>query len=200
MQDPPTPSSEDEDRTPATGTPAAARVWTVGHSTRTLDVFLGILDAHGIGAIADVRRFPASRRHPHFARDALAASLSGTGIAYRWLPQLGGRRTERADSPNTGWKNASFRGFADHLDTPEAAEGLAILRELAQARPTAILCAEAVWWQCHRQLIADVLKTEGTEVLHIVDATKSTAHPYSRPARVVDGRLSYPPALGDLFG
>jgi uncharacterized protein (DUF488 family) len=177
-----------------------ARVWTVGHSTRTLEAFLAILAAHGIGAIADVRRFPASRRHPHFAGEALAASLARAGIAYRWLPQLGGRRAARPDSPNTGWRNASFRGYADHLGTAEFAEGFAALKALASARPTAILCAEAVWWQCHRQLIADVLKAGGTEVLHIVDAAKATPHPYSGPAHVVDGRLDYAAPLGDLFG
>lgn len=179
---------------------AAPRLWTIGHSTRPLDVFLGILAAHRIGAIADVRRFPASRRHPHFAGDALAANLAEAGIAYRWLPQLGGRRVVRPDSPNTGWRNASFRGYADHLASPEFAEGYALLQSLAATRPTAMMCAEAVWWQCHRQLIADVAKAGGADVLHIVDAAKPTPHPYSGPARIVDGRLDYSAPLGDLFG
>ncbi|MFC5581410.1 DUF488 family protein [Rhodanobacter terrae] len=168
-----------------------ATIWTIGHSTRTLEEFLGLLSEYRIEAIADVRRFPGSRRYPHFARDALAETLPAHDIAYQWIPKLGGRRRVQPGSPNYAWRNASFRGYADHLASAEFAEGLQELLILAAARRTALMCAEAVWWSCHRSLIADVLKLRGIEVTHIIDATHSTAHPYTSPARIVDGRLSY---------
>lgn len=176
-----------------------ATIWTIGHSTRTLEAFLGLLADYRIEAIADVRRFPGSRRHPYFASDALAASLPAHGIAYLWLPTLGGRRKVQPDSPNTGWRNASFQGYADYTATAEFAEGLAELLKLAASRRTALMCAEAVWWRCHRSLIADVLKLRGIEVVHIVDATHATVHPYTSPAHIVDGRLSYAAPQGDLL-
>jgi uncharacterized protein (DUF488 family) len=166
-------------------------IWTIGHSTRTLEALLGLLDEYHIESIADVRRFPGSRRYPYFASDALAETLPAHGIAYEWLHQLGGRRKVQADSPNTAWRNASFQGYADHLASAEFAEGLAELLMLAAARPTAMMCAEAVWWRCHRSLIADVLKLRGIEVIHIIDATHSTVHPYTSASHIVDGRLSY---------
>lgn len=176
-------------------------MWTVGHSTRTLEDFLALLARHDIAAIADVRRFPGSRRHPQFAREALADSLRDAGIDYLWLPQLGGRRTPRKDSPNTAWRSASFRGYADHLDSAEFAEGFEALLVLAARARTAIMCAELLWWRCHRQVIADVLKARGIEVLHIVDGDEVVPHPWSGAARVVDGRLDYgAPGVGDLFG
>jgi len=169
-------------------------VWTVGHSTLALDDFLRLLDAWRIEAIADVRRFPGSRRYPHFASEALAASLPAHGIDYQWLPRLGGRRKARPDSPNTAWRNASFQGYADYLATAEFAAGLDALLALAARRRTAMMCAEAVWWRCHRALVSDVLKLRGIEVVHLMDATHSVVHPYTSPARIVDGRLSYAPA------
>jgi uncharacterized protein (DUF488 family) len=174
-------------------------IWTIGHSTRTLEEFLGLLSEYRIEAIADVRRFPGSRRYPYFAGDALAATLPTHGIAYQWMPKLGGRRKVQHDSPNTAWRNASFQGYADYTATAEFAEGLVELLNLAVARRTALMCAEAVWWRCHRSLIADVLKLRGIEVIHIVDATHSTVHPYTSPARIVDGRLSYTSPRGELF-
>lgn len=177
------------------GTSGIETIWTIGHSTRTLEAFLDVLTAYRIEAVADVRRFPGSRRHPHFAKDALGESLSSHGIVYRWLPQLGGRRPVRPDSPNDGWRNASFRGYADHLASAEFAEGLDALLALAAQRRTALMCAEAVWWRCHRALIADVLRVRGIEVIHIADAAHSTVHPYTSPARIVEGRLSYALAL-----
>ena len=176
-----------------------ATIWTIGHSTRTLQEFLGLLAEYRIEAIADVRRFPGSRRYPYFAGDALAATLPTHGIDYRWMPKLGGRRKVQPGSPNTAWRNASFQGYADYTTTPEFAEGLAELLKLAATERTALMCAEAVWWRCHRSLIADVLKLRGIEVIHIVDATHSTAHPYTSPARIVDGRLSYAPLQADLL-
>jgi uncharacterized protein (DUF488 family) len=173
-----------------------ATIWTIGHSTRTLQEFLDLLAEYGIEAIADVRRFPGSRRHPHFASDALAATLPAHGIAYRWIPRLGGRRKVQPGSPNTAWRNASFQGYADYAATAEFAEGLAELLKLAASMRTAMMCAEAVWWRCHRSIISDVLKLRGIEVVHITDATHATVHPYTSPARIVDGQLSYAPAQG----
>ena len=168
-----------------------ATIWTVGHSTRALEEFLAVLATYGIGAVADVRRFPGSRRHPHYGREALAEALEAQGIGYRWIPALGGRREPRADSPHTGWRNKSFRGYADHIASAEFAGGLQELLGLAARRPTAIMCAEAMWWRCHRSIIADVLRVRGIEVVHIADAKHSAVHPYTAPARIVDGRLSY---------
>ena len=184
--------------TPATTTEVQT-IWTIGHSTRTLEEFLGLLDEYGIEAIADVRRFPGSRRYPYFASEALAESLPAHGIAYRWLPELGGRRKVQPGSPNTAWRNASFQGYADHLASPEFATGLEKLLDLAAERRTSLMCAEAVWWRCHRSLIADVLKLRGIEVVHIIDAKHTTVHPYTSAARIVDGQLSYAPAQAGLL-
>ena len=174
---------------------APATIWTIGHSTRTLEEFLALLAAYRIEAIADVRRFPGSRRYPHFSREALGETLPSHGIAYQWLPKLGGRRPVQPDSPNDAWRNASFRGYADYLASAEFADGLDALLTLAGQRRTAMMCAEAVWWRCHRSLIADVLRLRGIEVIHILDATHSTVHPYTSPARIVEGRLTYALAL-----
>jgi uncharacterized protein (DUF488 family) len=150
-----------------------------------------LLVAHGVQAVADVRRFPASRRHPHFSRDQLEPFLATHEIRYRWMPELGGRRSPRADSANTGWRVAGFRGYADYMETPEFAEAFAELRTDAHARRTAIMCAEALWWQCHRRLIADALLADGYEVIHIESATKSSPHRLVAPARIDRGRLNY---------
>lgn len=182
--------------TPVAG---AQTIWTIGHSTRSLEEFLGLLAEYRIEAIADVRRFPGSRRHPYFARDALAETLPVHGVVYRWLPQLGGRRKVQPESPNHAWRNASFRAYADHLASAEFAEGMHELLTLAAEKRTALMCAEAVWWRCHRSLIADVLKLRGIEVIHIIDAAHSTLHPYTSPARIVDGQLSYALPQGELL-
>jgi uncharacterized protein (DUF488 family) len=166
-------------------------VWTIGHSTRPLDAFIGLLGRYGLEAVADVRRFPGSRRHPHYAQTALRASLAPHGIRYSWLPALGGRRRPLPDSPNTGWRNASFRGYADHMASAEFCRGLDELLELTGRMRTTLMCAEAMWWRCHRALIADALRVRGIEVLHILDAEHAVPHPYTSPARVVQGRLSY---------
>ena len=187
----------------AGGMQTPATVWTVGHSTRPWEDFLAVLGAHGIEALADVRRFPASRRHPHFHREVMQTALPAAGIDYLWLPQLGGRRSPRPDSPNTGWRNASFRGYADHLGSAEFADGLAQLLALGARRRTAMMCSEAVWWRCHRGLVSDVLKLQGIEVLHIESAAPAREHPWTPPARVVDGVLAYPAdeaPQAELFG
>jgi len=165
-------------------------VYTVGHSTRSADELVAILRAHDVRGVADVRRFPASRRHPQFAREALAARLAADGIAYDWLPALGGRRAARPDSPHRGWRVEAFRAYADHMETPEFAAGLARLVALAALRPTAILCAEAVPWRCHRQLIADALVARGVAVVHLLGTTTSP-HRLTAFARRDGDRLVY---------
>jgi len=166
-------------------------LWTIGHSTRSIDEFIALLSQHGIEAVADVRRLPGSRRLPHFDQEALTKTLSQHGIEYRWFPTLGGRRRGRADSPNTAWRNASFRAYADHLETSEFGEGFAEVLALGEEKRTTLMCAEAVWWRCHRALISDALKVRGMRVVHILDATHAVEHPYSSAARVVNGRLDY---------
>ncbi len=178
------------------------RIWTVGHSTHSLPDFIAILEAHGIRAVADVRQYPMSRRLPHFNRDALAAGLAGAGLGYLSFQDLGGRRKARPDSVNLGWRNESFRGYADYMGTEAFRTALARLREEAAPGPTAVMCAEAVWWRCHRSLISDALKTAGVEVLHILGKQRAEPHPWTSPARIVAGRLTYPgpEREGDLFG
>jgi uncharacterized protein (DUF488 family) len=163
---------------------------TVGHSTRSVDDFIELLRAHSISVVADVRQFPGSRRYPQFNKEALAKSLAGHGIKYVHLPELGGRRKAKKDSVNTAWRHEAFRGYADYMDTPAFADGIRRLIEMAKDR-TAIMCAEAVWWRCHRSLIADYLKAKGIEVLHIIDQKKVEPHPFTSAARIVNGELSY---------
>jgi uncharacterized protein (DUF488 family) len=166
-------------------------IWTVGHSTRSSEEFGEILSAHGIRVLVDVRSFPGSRRYPQFNKPALSESLSKRGIDYKHEPRLGGRRTPRADSHNTAWKNASFRAYADHMESDEFRNGVEALLELAREAQTAVMCAEALWWRCHRSLISDYLKASGHTVIHIIDAKKTEEHPFTSAARIVDGELSY---------
>ena len=166
-------------------------IWTIGHSTRSADDFLAVLAAHDIETLVDVRRFPGSRRLPQFGSDALAASLASHDIAYQWLPELGGRRRPDPASPNDGWRNDAFRAYADHIASEEFASGLAELLTLAAGSRTAIMCAELLWWRCHRRLIADVLTSLGHEVRHIRDAGEAERHVLAPPARIVDGVLTY---------
>ena len=171
----------------------APRVWTIGHSTRSLEQFLELLEAHEIQAVADVRRFPGSRRWPHFAGEPLAGALAARNLGYVWLPELGGRREPRPDSPNTGWRSASFRGYADYMETEPFAEGLERLASLACGLRSATMCAEALWWRCHRGLIADALRWAGFDVFHIQGPSSCAPHPFTSAARVEGGRLSYLP-------
>ncbi len=166
-------------------------VYTVGHSTLPLDDFLSLLRAHALAGIADVRSFPASRRHPHFAREALAAALARAGLAYAWLPGLGGRRRGGAGSPHVAWRSPSFRAYADHMETAEFAAELARLLALAAARPTAVMCAEAVPWRCHRQLVADALVARGIEVRHVISAAPPEPHRLTPFARLEGERVVY---------
>ena len=165
-------------------------IWTIGHSNISVDRFIELLSAHDIGLVADVRRYPGSRRHPQFSASALAHSLEERNLGYVHLAELGGRRTPRGDSKNTAWRHPSFRGYADYMATPAFVDGVKRLVQLAAGRPTAIMCAEALWWQCHRGLIADALRVAGHRVLHITSRGVQE-HPYTSAAHIVDGRLSY---------
>jgi uncharacterized protein (DUF488 family) len=167
------------------------QIWTIGHSTRSIDEFLELLRSERIEAVADVRHYPGSRRLPHFNRDALADSLRDANIEYRHIVRLGGRRRPAADSPNTAWRSEAFRGYADYMSTDDFHAGLAELLDLAKKHRTAMMCAEAVWWRCHRGLVSDYLKAAGHEVLHITSPTKVEKHPYTPAARIVGGELSY---------
>ena len=152
---------------------------------------MSLLEEHGIKLLVDVRGWPGSKRYPQFNQEALADSLGKAGIRYEHLPELGGRRKPKPDSQNTAWRNASFRGYADHMETEEFRNGVERLIDLAkEVGPTTIMCAEAVWWRCHRALISDYLKMRGIEVIHIVDANKTEPHPFTSAARMVNGELS----------
>ena len=168
-------------------------IFTVGHSTLELARFVALLRDARIEAIADVRRHPGSRRLPWFNEEALAHGLAVAGIGYSHIPELGGRRTRAPDSPNGGWENAAFQGYADWMGTAEFAAGLHRLERTANARPTAIMCAEAQWWRCHRRLLADALLTRGWRVRHLMPDGRTADHALTSFAVVVDGRLSYPP-------
>jgi uncharacterized protein (DUF488 family) len=166
-------------------------LWTVGHSTLDIDAFVAELTPNGIELIGDVRRFPGSRRHPQFGAAALEQSLAAVGIGYVPFTELGGRRTPRPDSSNTAWRNAAFRGYADYMATAEFAEAFARLARLAAERRTAVMCAEALWFRCHRSLIADAYTAADGRVLHIGQAGRVTEHPMTSAARIVDGHLLY---------
>jgi uncharacterized protein (DUF488 family) len=166
-------------------------LWTIGHSTRPIEELIGALRSFQIEVLVDVRTFPGSRRYPHFNREQLKVSLAEAGIEYQHFPELGGRRNARSDSLNMAWRNKMFRGYADYMETDEFRAGIARLLELAQADRTAIMCAEAVWWRCHRSLISDYLKAKGVEVKHIMATGKSEAHPFTSAARIVKGEISY---------
>jgi uncharacterized protein (DUF488 family) len=172
-------------------------LWTVGHSTHTLDAFVALLSMHDITQVADVRAVPESRRHPHFRTAALAQSLPEHGIAYAHLARLGGRRRTDAGSPNDAWRNVSFRGYADYAMSDEFAAGLAELRELAGARPTAMMCSEALWWRCHRRLVADHLVAYGDTVCHIDSGARTSTHVLTSFASVRDGLITYPAPAED---
>jgi uncharacterized protein (DUF488 family) len=171
----------------------SSTLWTVGHSTRSLEELVELLRGQAIELLGDVRTVPKSRRHPHFATDALAASLPEQGIAYRHLAGLGGWRKRLPDSPNGGWRNRSFQGYADYMLTADFERALAELRELADAQRTAIMCSEAPWWRCHRRLIADRLTADGWAVCHIVGPGRVSAHELADFAVVrEDGKVIYP--------
>ncbi|HZS72026.1 MAG TPA: DUF488 domain-containing protein [Candidatus Acidoferrum sp.] len=177
--------------------PAGKRtIFTVGHSTRTLPDFIHLLKAHGVKRLVDIRSIPRSRHTPQFNREVLAARLRSAGLSYVYLKRLGGRRHARKGSVNLGWRNASFRGFADYMQTPEFAAGLRRLANLAESKPTAILCAEAVPWRCHRSLIGDALLIRGFRVLDIFSRSVAKPHQLTAFARVRGSSLTYPSPHG----
>jgi uncharacterized protein (DUF488 family) len=168
-------------------------IWTIGHSNLAAEAFMALLTSHSIELVADVRRFPGSRRWPHFGAAALAQRLGEENIEYRHLPELGGRRNKRLpDSPNTAWRVEAFNAFADYMATTEFSSALVALESTAARAPTAIMCAEALPWRCHRRLIADALVARGWTVLDIMSRGKATPHQLPDFARVVDGAVTYP--------
>ena len=169
----------------------ATTIWTIGHSTRSLDEFLSLLGSYSIETIVDVRSFPGSRKYPHFGKDALAESLRAHGLCYEWVKALGGRRRPKPNSPNTAWRNESFRGYADYMDTPDFQAAVQELMDRAKHTRIALMCAEAVWWRCHRSMISDDLCVKGIRVVHILGEGHETVHPMTSPAKVQNGRLSY---------
>ena len=166
-------------------------IWTIGHSTLAADEFVARLASFDIETLVDVRSFPGSRRYPHFNKERLLGSLSEAGIEYVHMPEIGGRRKARPGSQNLAWQNESFRGYADYMETKEFRAAVERLIEIARSCRTAIMCAEALWWRCHRSLIADYLKANGATVIHIFGLDKSEEHPFTSAARIVDGELSY---------
>jgi uncharacterized protein (DUF488 family) len=167
-------------------------IYTIGHSTRTTEAFVEILEAHGIRQIADVRRLPRSRRHPHFTEGRLAAFLHERGLGYRHFPALGGLRAPRADSTNTALKEPAFRGYADYMATAEFREALATLRGFAAEAPSPIMCAEAHWMDCHRQLLADALVVHGVPIEHLISPSERKPHTLSGFARIEGTKVIYP--------
>ncbi len=171
----------------------ARTVFTIGHSTLPIDRFIAVLRAYGVEQLADVRTIPRSRHNPQFNADALAASLPDSGIAYFPMPSLGGLRRASADSPNEGWRNRSFRGYADYMQTDQFRVALSELKRASLDRPTAIMCAEAVPWRCHRSLIADMLTVQGIPVVEILAESKWRLHNLTSFARVDGETITYPP-------
>jgi uncharacterized protein (DUF488 family) len=171
---------------------SAGTIFTIGHSNHPAETFFGLLERNGIRTLADVRAIPGSRRHPQFGREALAAACATHGITYHWLPGLGGRRRSHvASSPHVAWQVAAFRAYADYMETPEFQAALTELKQTARAAATAFMCAEALWWQCHRRLIADRLVADGWSVRHVDARGGTSAHALPEFARVVDGQIVY---------
>lgn len=169
----------------------APTIYTIGHSTRSLEEFLNTLRSFDIKILADIRRLPGSRKFPHFDQVPLKIALEETGIQYIHLADLGGRRKVKKDSKNTRWNNSSFRGYADYMESEEFENAIAILESMALTQPTTYLCSEAVWWRCHRSMVSDHLKAKGWTVWHIMAPGKAQEHPYTSPARIVDGKVYY---------
>jgi len=171
--------------------PKTHTIYTIGHSTHSLAEFLDTLQSFNIKLLADVRRLPGSRKFPQFDAENLQTSLAENGIQYIHLANLGGRRKVKKDSKNNRWNNSSFRGYADYMETEEFAAAIKELEAIALKQTTAIMCAEAVWWRCHRSMVADYLKAKGWNVLHIMAIGNAQEHTYTSPARILDGNVVY---------
>lgn len=182
---------------------ARQTLWTIGHSTREWGAFMGLLRESGVQCLVDVRRFAGSRHNPQFSPQAMAPAMQAAGIEYVPMPEFGGRRNPEPDSTNGAWRVAAFRGYADYMATPDFVRARERLMVLARKRRCAVMCAEAVWWRCHRRLIADDFTARGWQVLHIMAPGRSTAHELNPAGRLVQGTLRYPPGDPDqpaLFG
>jgi uncharacterized protein (DUF488 family) len=166
-------------------------IWTIGHSTHTFDEFASILLKFKIELLADIRNFPGSKRYPHFNKEFLENSLPEQSIEYIHLQKLGGRRKPRPDSINNAWKHDAFKGYADHMETDDFQEEVNQLEQLAKEKRTAFMCSESLWWRCHRSLVADYFKSKGWKVIHIMSNGKEAEHPYTSPAKIINGKLSY---------
>ena len=173
---------------------------TVGHGAATAEAFATLVHDAGVARVVDVRRYPGSRRHPHFAGAAMARWLPEDGVAYSWLPSLGGRRSPRPDSPNVALRNDQFRGYADHMAGEEFLAGVAELEALAAREPVAVMCAEAVWWRCHRRLLADhLVLVDGVAVEHLLPDGRRRAHPLTAGARRAGDHVVYDGGATSLF-
>lgn len=171
----------------------AAQLFTIGHSTHTLARFVSLLDEHGVRVLADIRRYPGSRKHPQFNQDALPGELERAGIEYRWFEALGGRRRKKTGGPseNVGLRNESFRNYADYMETVEFQNGAERLLSIAREKPLAYMCAEGLFWQCHRRLVSDYLLMRGEQVMNILPSGEARPHQLTAGAIVRDGRLVY---------
>lgn len=166
-------------------------IWTIGHSTRSLDEFIAMLKSFQIESVADIRSYPGSRKYPQFNREALEISLTQNNLLYIHIKNLGGRRKPHPDSKNTAWRNTAFRGYADYMETDAFKEGIKELEGIASKDRTVYMCSEAVWWRCHRSMVSDYLKVNGWTVMHIMGIEKDEEHPYTSPARIVGEKLAY---------
>lgn len=166
-------------------------IYTIGHSTHRIAEFLAMLQSFGIKNLVDVRKMPGSRKFPQFDQDALSNSLEEVGITYFYEADLGGRRKVNKNSKNTAWRKTSFQAYADYMETDEFKNAVVTLEQIALEAPTVYMCSEAVWWRCHRSMISDYLKVRGWNVLHIMGIGKIQEHPYTSPARIVNGELVY---------
>jgi len=168
-------------------------IWTIGHSTRTFEELLEMLHSFKIEMVADIRSFPGSRKFPQFNKEALEISFPKNGIQYTHIKKLGGRRKANRESKNTTWRHVAFRSYADYMETNDFKEGIIELENIAEKLRTAYMCSEAVWWRCHRSMVSDYLKVQGWKVMHIMAVNKAEEHPFTSPARIVNGGLTYLP-------
>jgi uncharacterized protein (DUF488 family) len=171
--------------------PSEKITWTIGHSTRTWEEFISMLQSFRIECLIDIRNFPGSKRYPHFNKDQMEKNLPSAGIQYFHLKDLGGRRKPLENSENTAWQHPAFRGYADYMETETFKKAILVLEEKALQLHTAYMCSEAVWWRCHRALVSDFLKARGWKVMHIMGNGKSTEHPFTSAARMINGELTY---------